>query len=269
MTVSQLPGPIPATTRDREIEKWKRSHRLRVPAADTGPGTQPDTDARVCSDIVMPLYAAATINNQNTVLELARGAAQDQWAERLGIDPRRDAYGATGPVVYAGATGGSTIPGKDTATPGDELRHESTGLRYEVVTTGTYAPGDHISIVGKDTGPDTNLPAGTQLKWTSPRPGCSDFALVGTGGLIGGRDKENDDEFLIRIQQEMQNPAASGNDAEYQLEVESTPGVAKSHSPTRGCRSPAPSASFLPFCLSARVARALRTRHRWASSSRT
>lgn len=224
MTIDQLPASIPTTTRDAEIAKWKRSHKVRVPAADVGPGSQPDTDARICSDIVMPLYAAASLNNQNTVMELARGPAQDQWAEREGVEPRRDAYGASGAVIFAGSAGGSTIEA------GDELKNDAAGLRYEVVRTDHYLPGDPIDVVGVDTGPSTNLAAGTQLKWTSPRPGSSDFALVLTqsdgSGLTGGREKENDDEFLARIEQEKRTRAASGNDAEYQLEAEKTPNVA-------------------------------------------
>lgn len=224
MTIDQLPAPIPTTTRDTEITRWKRSHSIRVPGADTGPGTQPDTDARICADVLMPLYAAAAINNRNTVLEEARGDALDQWAEREGIDPRRDAYGASGSIVFAGSPGGATL------VAGDELKSDGAEIRYQVVRTALYKPGDLVDIVGKDTGPSTNQPAETQLKWTSPRPGCSDFAIVATqsdgSGLTGGRDTENDDEFLLRIQQEKQTRAASGNDAEYQLEAERTPNVA-------------------------------------------
>jgi hypothetical protein len=218
-TIEQLPGLIPTTTRDREIERFKRSVRVRVPDADTGDSSPVDTDARVCADITMPLYAAAQINNNNTVLENSRGAALDQWADRYGIAPRREAFGASGAVTFAGSTGGSTILAED------ELRDEATGLRYRVITTGTYVPGDPINVTGKDTGPATNVPTGRQLKWSSPRPGCSDYAVVAPGGLTGGADRENDDNFLLRIKQEMQNRAASGNDAEYQLEIESTPGV--------------------------------------------
>jgi uncharacterized phage protein gp47/JayE len=219
-TVDQIPMPIPTTTRDREIEKMKRSFRVRVPDADTGDNSPVDTDARMLADIVMPLYAAARINNDQTVLENARGAAQDAWAARHGVEPRREAFGASGAVIFAGNTGGATI-----ATD-DEIKHESSGMRYSVLSTDHYIPGDPISIVGKDTGPATNLPAGTQLKWTSPRSGSGDYAIVATGGLSGGRDKENDDEFYLRIKNEMQTRAASGNDAEYQLEAEKTPGVA-------------------------------------------
>ncbi len=224
MTIDQLPAPIPTTTRDTEIENWKRSHRLRAKGADTGPGTQPDTDARIAADILMPLYAAAAINNRNTVLEEARGAALDQWAEREGVEPRREAYGASGAVIFAGSAGGATY------VEGDELKDEQSGLRYTVVRTQHYLPGDLIDIVGKDTGPSTNLPAGTQLTWTSPRSGSSDYAVVAAqadgSGLSGGRTDESDEEFLARILQEKRTRAASGNDAEYQLWAEKTPNVA-------------------------------------------
>ncbi len=158
------------------------------------------------------------------MLELARGAALDQWAEREGVEPRREAVGASGSVIFAGGPGGATL------VADDEIKNTDTGLRYRVITTSLYLPGEPVAVVGKDTGPETNLAAGAQLKWTSPRPGSSDFAVVSEqsdgSGLTGGRDKENDDEFLLRIQQEKQNRAASGNDAEYQLEAEKTPDVA-------------------------------------------
>lgn len=223
MTVEELPGAIATSTRDREIERWKRAHRLRVPEADTGDGTQPDTDARVCADMLMPLYAAAKISGDNTVLEQSRGKAVDQWGEREGVSARKEAVGASGNVEIDASSGGGTI------VSGDELRHEASGLRYEVITTDHYGDGDACGIVGKDTGPATNQPAGTQLKWTSPRPGIGDFVTVleqaNGEGLTGGANRENDDEYKARIANEKQNRAASGNDAEYQLAAESTPNV--------------------------------------------
>ena len=47
MTITKLPGEIVVPTRDREIERWKRSHRLRLPGVDTGTGTEPDKQERV------------------------------------------------------------------------------------------------------------------------------------------------------------------------------------------------------------------------------
>jgi uncharacterized phage protein gp47/JayE len=223
MTVEELPGEIVTTTRDREIERWKRAHKLRVPDADVGEGTQPDIDARIAADMLMPLYAAAKVNGENAVLERARGKALEQWADREGVEPRREASGAVGFVEIEASAGGGTVPA------GDELRHESSGLRFEVITTDHYNDEDQCGIRGKDTGPATNMPAGTQLKWTSPRPGIGATVTVlaqsDGSGLSGGRDRENEDELSARVQQEKRTRAASGNDAEYQQETEKTPGV--------------------------------------------
>jgi uncharacterized phage protein gp47/JayE len=218
-----LPGEIVTTTRDAEIEKWKRSHRIRVPDADTGVGTQPDLDARIAADAVMPLYAAAKVIGDNAVLETATGDAVDHWAEREGVSPRREAVGASGHVSVSASSGGGTI------VADDELVHEDTGFRFRAILTQSYSDGESVAIVGVDTGPDTNLAEGTQLKWSSPRPGIGASAIVveqsDGSGLSGGRNRESDDELKARIRQEKQTRAASGNDAEYQLLVESTPDV--------------------------------------------
>lgn len=224
MTIEQLPGEIVVPTRDTLIEQWKRSHRLRVPDADTGPGTQPDVDARVAADALMPVYAAAKMAGRNAVLEEARGAALEQWGEREGVGGRRDAVGASGYVTIAASTGGTTI------VEGDELVDENTNLTFMAAETRLYLNGDAAPILGKDTGPATNLDAGTPLKWVSPRPGCGSVATVTAqsdgSGLTGGRERESDDEYLARIQNEKRTRAASGNDAEYQLAAEATPQVA-------------------------------------------
>lgn len=224
MTAEKLPGDVPTTTRDREIERHKRAFRLRRPGADTGDGSQADLDARISADILMPLYAVAGICNDNTVLERARSKAIDQWGEREGVGKRNAAQGASGTVGIQASPGGGDLLEEH------ELRHKSSGLIFRVVTADHYDNGDPCGIVGKSTGPATNLPAGTQLEWTSAPPGIADTVLVladASGrGLSGGADRESDDDYLARIQHEKQNRAASGNDAEYQLAAEATPNVA-------------------------------------------
>lgn len=233
MPIDQLPGEIVVPTRDEVIERWKRSHRTRVPEADTGPGTQPDVDARIAADALMPLFASAVIIGKNAVLEEARGSALDQWAQREGVGPRRGEVGASGYVVARTSAGGSTI------REDDELIDESSGLRYRVVETRHYLDGEAIPVVGKDGGSASNIPAGTPLKWTSPRPGSGPVAVVlqqaDGSGLTGGRPAEDDREFLERILQEKRTRAASGNDAEYQLEAEKTPSVAVQKAFTYPC----------------------------------
>lgn len=228
MTITELPGEIATSTRDREIEKFKRSFRLRIKNANTGDGTQVDIDARICADILMPLYAAAKTNGDNSVMENARGNALKQWGRREGVGDPLEAQGASGLVKIDASPGGGTI------LAGEELKHKTNGKRYRVITTDHYDNGDPCAIVAKDTGPGTNLDAGTQLVWTSPPPGIGDAVVVladASGrGLTGGTDAETEEDYLARIQQEKQNRAASGNDAQYQLTAEATPnaGVQKS-----------------------------------------
>ena len=224
MPIDQLPGEIVVPSRDTEIDRWKRSHRLRVPEADTRPGTQPDVDARIAADALMPIYANAVVIGKNSVMEEARGKALDRWAEREGVEPRRGEVGGSGYVEAVTSSGGSTI------RENDELIHDDSGMLFRVIKTERYFTGNAIPIVGKDGGTATNLSPGTPLKWTSPRPGSGSIVTVleqaDGSGLSGGRPAEDDREFFERIAEEKRTRAASGNDAEYQLVAQSTPAVA-------------------------------------------
>src|SRR5688500_1453660 len=111
--LDELPGEILVPTRDQLIARWKRNHAIIVPEADTGPGTQPDVDARTAVDTVLPIFAYAKIAGDNAVLENARGVALDQWGEREGVGARRDAVGASGSGLVRASSGGGTIEAGD------------------------------------------------------------------------------------------------------------------------------------------------------------
>lgn len=224
MPLDKLPGEVIVSTRDELAERHKRSFRTRIPEADTGPGTQPHVTAGVVSDVALPILAAAKLAGKNAVLEESRGEAADQWGEREGVDERRPAIGATGFVVIQATTGGDTIQ------DGDFLVNEETNLRYKAVGTAHYNSGDPCPITGHDTGIDTNVDPGTLLKWEAPPTGIFQNALVlensDGSGLTGGREAESSEEYVERILEEKRTRAASGNDAEYQLEAQRTPAVA-------------------------------------------
>jgi uncharacterized phage protein gp47/JayE len=222
-----LPAEFSVPTRDETIALYKRAYKLRVKDADTRDGTQVDIDARVLADALTPVYAAAKTISRNSVLEEATGDAVAQWCEREGVQPPKDAVGSSGYVVIAASSGGTTIQNND------ELIHEPSAMLFRAVTSGAgelKLPGSTLTIVGKSTGSATNLPANTQLKWTSPRPGCSPYATVyeqsNGDGLTGGREKETDEEAVDRVIEQKKNPRASGNDNEYQQTAEETPTVA-------------------------------------------
>lgn len=224
MTIDSLPGDFTMPERQTLVDSWKQSHRTLVPDADTGPNTQPDVDARIAADAVLALYVAARRATLNAVLEEATGDAALQWGEREGVGEKRDAIGASGYVTITASAGGGTIQ------DGDELVHEPTGLVFRAIGAASYQDGEPAPVVGVDTGPGTNLAAGVVLQWSSPRPGIFAKATVleqsDGSGLSGGREAETDEEYVERIAEEKRTRAASGNDAEYQVEAQKTPAVA-------------------------------------------
>lgn len=224
MPLDDLPGVIVVPTRQAQIDKWKRDHRIRRPDTDPAdPST--DIDARVATDSLMPVHAASITIGNNTVLEQASGlAAVKKWGARYGVDGPRAAIGASGFVQVVASSGGTPLE------EGDELLYETTGSSYKVASgySATYQDGQHVSVIGVDTGPSTNLAPGIVLKWKSPRPGSgATVTVVDTNGLglTGGREAESVDEYRDRIRTVIQNKPASGNDADYQATAAETPDV--------------------------------------------
>jgi uncharacterized phage protein gp47/JayE len=88
---------------------------------------------------------------------------------------------------------------------------DSAGLKYEVVTGGSYDDGDSVPIKAVDVGAATNHEEGDVLKWSSAPPFCSDQVQVGVGGLVNGNDEDTDETFRARVIAPFQVPPGSGN----------------------------------------------------------
>lgn len=208
-------------TRAERVAKYKRDYLLRVPGADVGTNTQPDIDANLLAEQMLILDNDAVIIGRSTNIDDASGDAIDRnFGNPEGV-PRLDPVGASGFVVISASSGGTTI------FAGDELTYAATGARYQCTRTDLYDDGDNCPIEGIDTGPSTDLDAGTILTWASPRPGCEDTCTVyersDGSGLTGGRDEENDDDYRARIKERRANPPASGNTAAYIEAIEAYP----------------------------------------------
>lgn len=217
MPIDDLSGELITTTRDQERDKFLRDYTFHDPASDTVEGTQPWIDASTAADAMMPLYSniekVAQAQDPNQIAgNLLRVQAEADGVFKLG------AVGAAGAVVVQASVGGGTI------FLGDEIT--SGGLRFQCSATALYNDGDEVPIAGVDTGPATNLPAGSGMSWTSPRPGIIAAATVAEqtdgSGLSGGRDIETDDEYRTRWLEQKAEPPASGNDAEIIALIEST-----------------------------------------------
>lgn len=222
MALDTLPGEIITQTRDESRDQFTADYKLFAPDAEVGPGTQPYIDGSLAADSTLVLFADAVTIGNGTNIDTSSGEWLKQIGESEGVY-KLPAAGGSGYVVISTSVGGSTI------YQGDELTFVPSNLRFLVQATALYANGALVPVVGLDTGIDTNLDAGTTLKFSASRPGCNEFCTVyedsNGNGLTGGRPDESDDEYRTRIKLKRANPPASGNDAEYQGVVEDIPNI--------------------------------------------
>lgn len=156
-----------------------------------------------CTTVVL---ANAVVKEDATMPDSATGDDLDRLAGIYGIVRSRGA-GAQGDVTV-------TCTGTVSFAAGTELTGNS-GKRYKVVSPTTVTNGGAVSIVGIDVGKSTNAPAGTVLTWTSPPPGCATTCTVASGGLVDGKDADNDQRLRQRLLERLQKPQNGGNWSHY------------------------------------------------------
>lgn len=219
-----LPTALVVPSRDDLAGQFKRDLQIRSTAIAVADGSIADVEAKVYADAMLPIYGEAVRQSTTGTLDGKSLAEVMQEAADSGLPAQLPAAGASGFVVAAGATGGGFL------TAGAEIRNLATGKRYMATVSGLYTPGSLVPLTGIDTGPSSNVAAGTILTWTSPPPGidasAAVFAESDGSGLSGGRDAETAQEIRDRIRASRAAPAASGNDAAYQAAVIATPGIA-------------------------------------------
>ncbi len=210
MPIDRLSGTIEIRTRDQVRDLALKDYQFRVPDADTSPNSQPYIDATLIANVVAPIYSNASRLGDATTWLNATGDLLTTYAEEMGR-PRKEAAGSLGYVIIEAASGGGTL------LANAELRHQAKGLRFKVVTGGTYLPGDLCAIEGIDAGLSTNLDAGETLKWVTPPPGihatCKVFENTDGSGLSGGGAEETDEDLIDALKDLHATPPASGNEA--------------------------------------------------------
>lgn len=221
MAIEDLPDGFVTFTRDELVEKYKRDYLLRNTLADVTSG-QPDLDARLLSDQLLPVYSDARLIVDGINEDAATGDRLDRVGARIGL-PRRGANGSSGFVAVLAAVGGGTIQERD------ELTNPATKYRYEAAETKHCNNGDAIRVRALDVGPNTDVAPGVVLKWSAPRPGIGQHATVteqsGGRGLSGGAAEETDPRYLSRIRAKKKRPSAGDNDPEIVEVLLDTPGV--------------------------------------------
>jgi hypothetical protein len=126
--------------------------------------------------------------------------------------PRLPAFGGSGSVTATGIAG-TTWAGSTTVPDGfARVALDPANNRYQVLINGT-ADGSGVAtltLVGIDGGDETNIPAGTVLRWVDPPPGSAPEATVAVS-FRGGLDRETDADWAKRIFDRVRHKPASGN----------------------------------------------------------
>lgn len=222
MGLPDIPDGFFVPSRDEVIARHKRDQALLNPEVDVTSG-QPDMDARLDSDLVLPVYNDAILIAEGINENEATGPRLDRVGDRVGVR-RGQPRGSSGYVSVETSTGGGQM------TVGVQLQNKATKLRYEFAETKRLQNGQSVRIRARDTGPNTDVPAGAILTIIDPPPGFGQQVTVlpqsDGRGLTGGANVESDEPYRGRIRNAKQNPPAGDNDAELWRVLQSTPEVA-------------------------------------------
>lgn len=137
--------------------------------------------------------------------------------------PQKPALGAVGNAVATGVNGtliaiGDRLVSTDTLS----LQYEATENATIVAGTATFA------VRSLNFGLDTNQAVGLELEFVSPPAGLDTTATVGTGGLDGGADLENVEDWRARILFKKRNPPQGGSLSDYLRWAKEVPEVTRS-----------------------------------------
>ena len=223
MPLAALPDSLIVPTRAQETTQYASDYGIRNPAAaPVVEGSLAYLDGQVLADQTATLYYNAVIIANAATRATRSGNQLDNIdGVNLGV-PRNPAEGASGAVIISAGPTGTTIIAGDVCV--------INGFNYTCAQTGTYADGAIVPVTAVATGYGTNQAAGATGVWSATRPGCFApvvvYAQADGSGLSGGAPIESDAQYRARLDAFAANPAASGNDAQYQLLASETPTVA-------------------------------------------
>jgi uncharacterized phage protein gp47/JayE len=171
--------------------------------------------------------ANGIVNTNNQMPDTAGGTFLDRWLAVFGLS--RNGPTQSGGVVlpaYSLAQGYTVIPGSPVGTAGGAQLLDSAGLRFQVIASGSYGPGNpgagqpanlYVPVQSVDSGSATDHLNGDVLTWVTLVPYVGENVTVGTlggtDGLTGGNDSEanQDEPPRARLFSRLQNPPSGGN----------------------------------------------------------
>lgn len=196
-----------AKTRDEFRDDGLRTLRYGLMRAGiTNPNVAPKSDYYVLFDSIAGelevLSSNLIIKGDAQMPDTAEDEDLDRWLTIVGLARRAAAGSAGGMDLKSSAPSPVTVG----ATLIDDA-----GLQYAVQVGGLYAPLATIPIQAIDVGDETNLVAGSTLRWTTAPPFAEDTATVSVGGLKGGAAAEDNETARRRLLRRLSRFPGSGN----------------------------------------------------------
>lgn len=222
MAIDTLDGTFPVPQRDEIRDATIAASLARVPELDGSPDGSLWVEASAYADVAV-MHSAI---GERCARDMVRDTASTESLDALGAEldcPRLDESKSTGFAKVRSRSGGGLI------LAGTEIRDLARQLKFTVLVTGVYQDLDPVPIQSLLTGTTTNLPAGTELRWTTTPVGFSDTATVyentDGSGMSGGSAVETNEEYNRRISDRIANPPQAGNCAEVVKFVEKIRGI--------------------------------------------
>lgn len=136
--------------------------------------------------------------------------------------PRKAASKATGSATFTGCTPGSVVP------EGTELKRADNVL-YTTTAEATAGQDGSVSlsVIATDATENGNADSGTTLTFSTPIQGVPTSGTVGSGGLTGGADIEDIEEYRARFLEFIRNPSTGGNKTDYVIWAKEVAGVTR------------------------------------------
>lgn len=129
------------------------------------------------------------------------------WGRVFGV-ARKAAAKATGTATLTG-TNGTTIP------EGTELQLADGTLFVSTADAAVSSGSASVSVRASVAGADGNADAGAKISLTGPIAGIDSDGVVASGGLSGGSDEEDIEDYRTRLLLRIQTPPRGGAEGDY------------------------------------------------------
>lgn len=175
--------------------------------------------SRMHAGALHSLYGYLQWLAEQLMVDTAETVFLDRYAGIWGV-LRVPAAFAQGPVAVTGTSGATVATGT--------VFQRSDGATFVATADATLAAGAAtVDVVALDAGTAGNASAGTQMSLSQPVPGVQSAAVVGSGGLTQGADRETDDALRVRVLARIQQPPMGGAVADYVAWALQVPGVTR------------------------------------------